>query len=263
LITVPIIFPNHQNLSKHLSVQVPGTFSDDFTAKALFELPSALRQTAFPEVPGTLRLSPEALEALSLGLADRTDGGRALAGAEIAADPAPPDGESGFLAGASRRTGRTILRALFLRWAALRDGLGFLLASQYLIGDVEGTIAISPVQQVRVAVVAGADDVQVLLLVPRRQPTGTGPVAVPLFVDEQSFHQIPGKLPIRVKVVSRGLGLPVQSLVESVHFLSRNGNLFVHSPNASLIFSGRYPTTHLESPTTTVGKDTAGFHRRI
>jgi len=42
LIMVPVIFSNHQSLSKRLSIQVPGTFTEAFTTKALFKLPSAL-----------------------------------------------------------------------------------------------------------------------------------------------------------------------------------------------------------------------------
>jgi hypothetical protein len=209
-----------------------------------------------------LVVSPEPFEALPFGFANRADGGRLLAGAEVAADPAAPNGESRLLAGPSWCAGGAVLGALTLGRATLRDGLNLSLAPQDLVRDIEGAVATPPVEQVGIAVVAGAGDVEIFPLVPRGQPTGTGPIAVPLLINEQPFHQLPGELPVGVKVVAGSLRLLVQPPVESVHLLGRNSDLLIHSPSASLISSGLYPTTHLELSTTKVGKDAPGFQRR-
>jgi hypothetical protein len=156
-------------------------------------------------------LSEKSFKPILLCLAYRAYFRRALAGAEIAADPAPPDRirkrrdplhcrpEMGFL-------------SLLSRGAPFRDGLEFLLPFQDCPGDIEGAVAAPVFIQVRVSVVAGADDVQVLLFVSRSQTAGAGPVSIPLFVDQQALDQVFGEGRIWVEVVSTGLGFHVQPL---------------------------------------------------
>jgi hypothetical protein len=46
-----------------------------------------------------------------------------------------------------------------LRWTTLRYGLELFLALQHFLGDVQGTIAGVPIEQVGIPVVAGTDDI--------------------------------------------------------------------------------------------------------
>jgi hypothetical protein len=101
---------------------------------------------------------------------------------------------------------------------SLRHRLGLLVTPSDLLRDVKSTIASAVLVQVRGAVVAGADDVQVFLSDPLGQATGTGLVAVPLLVGQKPFHQVEDKLDIRVKIVARCFPLALQPFIQSSGF---------------------------------------------
>jgi hypothetical protein len=102
------------------------------------------------------------------------------AGAEVATHPAAPDGEGQPL------TWRDppVLGALAFRGTALRNGPDLLLPYQDFLGDIKRAIAGTPVEEICVAVIAGADDVQVPVPVVRGQAAGAGPIAIALFVGQ-------------------------------------------------------------------------------
>jgi hypothetical protein len=65
-------------------------------------------------------------------------------------------------------------------------------------GNIEGAIAGTPVDKIRVSVVTRADDVEVLLLDALGKPAGACLVSVPVCVREQAFHQCPDELGVGV-----------------------------------------------------------------
>jgi hypothetical protein len=156
-------------------------------------------------------LSEKSFKPILLCLAYRAYFRRPFAGAEITADPAPPDRirKRGGPLHCRRGMG---FPSLLRRRASFRDGLEFLLPLQDLPGDIEGAVAAPVFIQVRVPIVTGADDVQVLLFVSRSQTAGAGPVSIPLFVDQQALDQVFGERSIRVEVVPPRFGFLVQTL---------------------------------------------------
>ena len=155
--------------------------------------------------------SEEFFKPVLLRLAYGTDLRGPLTGAEISANFAPPDG---IRKGRENRRFRPAVGFLsfLLGGTPFRDGLESLLSFQERPGNIEGAIAGPVIPQVRVPVIAGADDVQVLALIPGSQSAGTGPVAVSLLVDQEAFDQLLGKGRIRVEVISSRFGFLVQPL---------------------------------------------------
>jgi hypothetical protein len=91
--------------------------------------------------------------------------------------------------------------------ASLRDRPGLLLPVRNLLGDVEGAIAGPIVEQVGIAIVARADDVQIFLTLAGCQSARTSPIAISLFIDQQPLNQHPGEFIIRVEIITGRLGL--------------------------------------------------------
>jgi hypothetical protein len=173
--------------------------------------------------------SPESLKAILLGFADGTYLRRPITSAQIPADAAPPNRERLFPTRCLRSAGRTVLRPFaFIRWTALRDRLQFSLAAQHILGNVESAVTGTPVYKVSVSVVTWTDDVKVLLPLAVCEAARASPVSVSPFVDEQAFHQLPCEFLVRVKVISTGLRLAIQSFVEGIYLLRGSGCLLVH-----------------------------------
>jgi hypothetical protein len=162
--------------------------------------------------------SGKTLKAIPVGFADRTFEGWLGAGAQVATDFTAPDREA-----ASGKADQLFLmfldRWLWLGAPSLRHRLQLLVAPGDLLRDVKGAIASAVLVQVRGAVVAGADDVQVFLSDPLGQATGTGLVAVPLLVGQKPFHQVKDKLDVRVEIVARCFPLALQPFIQCLSFL--------------------------------------------
>jgi len=96
---------------------------------------------------------------------------------------------------------------------ALWYWLGLFSASGDLLRDVQGTIAGSVFFQVGIAVITGADDVQVFLPDSFSQAAWAGRVAVPFLVGQKPFHQVKDELDVRVEVVARRFPLALQPFI--------------------------------------------------
>jgi hypothetical protein len=153
-------------------------------------------------------LSEKLFKPVFLGLADRTNFGGPVAGAEIAADLAPPDGIRQGRESRGFRPGGGFLSFL-LGGTPLRDGLEFLLALQDGSGNIKGAVAGPVIIQIRVPIVAGADEVQVLVLITGSQAAGAGPVSVSFLIDQQALDQFFREGRIRVEMVSSGFAFLV------------------------------------------------------
>jgi hypothetical protein len=107
----------------------------------------------------------------------------------------------------------TVLCALAPRRTTLWNRANLLFTVDDCIRDIERTVAGTVFRQVRIPVVAGTYDVQILLLVPFRKPARASPVAIPLLVDQEALHQPFGELHIGIEVVAACLGLSPQLVV--------------------------------------------------
>ncbi len=104
----------------------------------------------------------KAFKAVLAGLADGAEGGRLAPCAKVSADLTSPDrvGERRE----ARFVPRLVERATFLlRRSSLGDGAAFSLPLGDLFVDVEGAVARPELLQVLIPVVAGAEDVPVLV----------------------------------------------------------------------------------------------------
>jgi hypothetical protein len=99
------------------------------------------------------------------------------------------------------------------RWPALRDATDRLLPPAYRLGDVKSTVTATIITEVRVSVITGADNIQVIRSRSRSETAGTGPIAISSPVYDQAFHQFPGKLHVGIKMVAGTFGIPLQSLI--------------------------------------------------
>jgi hypothetical protein len=162
--------------------------------------------------------SDKTLKTIPVGFADRTFEGWLGASAQVATDFTAPDRDA-----ASGKADQFFLmfldRGLWLGAPSLRHWLQILVAPGDLLRDVKSTIASAVLVQVRVAVVAGADDIQVFLSDPLGQATGTGRVAVSLLVGQKPFHQVEDKLDVRVEIVARCFPLALQLFIQCLSFL--------------------------------------------
>jgi hypothetical protein len=99
------------------------------------------------------------------------------------------------------------------RGTTLRDGADLLLTAEHGLGDIQAAIAGAVLREIRITVVTGTDDVQVLFLLPGRQPARTGPVAVATIIGDQPADELLDELRFGVEVIARSLCLAIKAAV--------------------------------------------------
>jgi hypothetical protein len=169
------------------------------------------------------------LEPVFLGLTDRAYFRRVVPGAKVTADPAAPYGQrEGF------RDNRRGLRRRGFSLFGGRPPLGNRCQFPFsFAGAVAGVIF----GQVRIPIIARADNIQILFLFPRSQTTGAGPVSIPAFIDQQPLNQVLGEQNVRVQVIPPRLGFLVQTFIERIDFFRSGEQILVHSCKASRTLS--------------------------
>lgn len=91
------------------------------------------------------------------------------------------------------------------------------LSPDNLIRNVKCTVTGSVVVQIRISIIAGTDNIQVLFQIISRKPARAGPVTVSLLIGEQPSHKILCKLYVRIKMIPRLFDLVIQTPVDLVH----------------------------------------------
>jgi hypothetical protein len=157
------------------------------------------------------------LESVLLGLTDRAYFRRVTPGAKVTADPAAPYGQRERFRdnrGGLRRRGFS----LFGGRPPLRNRCQFPFSFEDLLRNVKGAVAGVIFGQVRIPIIARADNIQILFLFPRSQATGAGPVSIPAFIDQQPLNQVLGERNVRVQVIPPRLGFLAQTFIERIDF---------------------------------------------
>jgi len=197
----------------------------------------------------------EELEPLPAHLTDRAHLGRLRPGAEIAADLAAPDHY--WQRGLRPRTVRRIGAGRLCR-APFGYRFHFRFSLQDTPGDVQPSVTGVVLGEVLVAVIAGADDVQVLLLAPAGQPARAERVSVTLHVSGEAFRQLVGERRVRVEVVARICRFAVEAVAQpgSIGCLRRIGAQL----SLSWYSDSLNPMMTLSSSTTRVGNVRLGLY---
>jgi hypothetical protein len=97
-----------------------------------------------------------------------------------------------------------MLEAQFRRRTAFRYGLKLLFSLGDRLGNIKRSVTGSPFQNIGVTVIARANDVHVLILIPARQPARTSPVAITPLVGQNPGTQRLGKLDIGIEEITPG-----------------------------------------------------------
>jgi len=164
-----------------------------------------LKMRRIRQNPSATTDSDKPLEPVLLCLADRTDPRRLIPCTEVPADLAPPHRER-------KREDRGQAGSFctdFCRFSpAFRTGgppLGnrchLPAAAGNCLVHVQGTVTGTVLINIHIAVIAGADDIEVLLFLPIGKAARAGLVPVPLLVFQQAADQVPDKFRIRVEPV--------------------------------------------------------------
>jgi len=103
--------------------------------------------------------------------------------------------------------------------AAFGNGFGFFSAVCYIVTDIESTVTGTERIQIRIPVIAGTDDIEILSLFTGREPARACTVPVALFVFHQAGDKIFGKLKIRIQVVASILCFFLQDMAGRYHIL--------------------------------------------
>ncbi len=106
--------------------------------------------------------------------------------------------------------------------AAFGNGLCFFPAIYNIVTDIESTVTGTECIEIGIAVIAGADDIDILCFFTGREPAWAGTISIAPFIFHKAGNEIFGKLSIRIQMVTAFFCLFLQDRVGRFDILRLN-----------------------------------------